>query len=551
MIDSHCMIDSRYLRTLEKQRVLDEQELESMMADRGRFLSCALSNYLKCLQFGDRHDMRVFRVTSLWFDNASQSEINDTMQKGADQIKSCKFLPLMYQLAARMGVAQPHNPSLFYSTLNSLIERVVLDHPHHSLFIILALANANKDSDVGSERSTVRRSRLSKSSSNSEEEPEAQQGRMQAAVNMLERLRQSRRADILRDMENLCDAYIELANWDVTRYKTETSAIKLPSGALLTKLNNLETVAMPTLTTKIDPTGVYADVVHIRSFESTFKLAGGINLPKIITCLGSDGVSRRQLVKGKDDLRQDAVMQQVFEMVNDLLQRDTESSRRHLKVRTYKVIPLSQRSGLLEWCEGTIPLGSYLCGGVNGAHERYRPQDLTACKCRKRMMAAVEKNYKRKHEAYLSLCDNFRPVFRHFFMERFPEPGDWYEKRLAYTRSVATNSIVGYIVGLGDRHVQNILIDCKTAELVHIDLGVAFEQGKILPTPETVPFRLTRDIVDGMGVAGVNGVFRRQKLQGLEDSVQLSVSGQVNQLIQAALDPKNLCRLFPGWQPYI
>ena len=68
---------------------------------------------------------------------------------------------------------------------------------------------------------------------------------------------------------------------------------------------------------------------------------------------------------------------------------------------------------------------------------------------------------------------------------------------------------VGYIVGLGDRHVQNILIDCKTAELVHIDLGVAFEQGKILPTPETVPFRLTRDIVDGMGVSGVNGVFRR------------------------------------------
>ena len=39
--------------------------------------------------------------------------------------------------------------------------------------------------------------------------------------------------------------------------------------------------------------------------------------------------------------------------------------------------------------------------------------------------------------------------------------------------------------------------------------GVAFEQGRILPTPETVPFRLTRDIVDGMGVAGVEGVFRR------------------------------------------
>ena len=39
--------------------------------------------------------------------------------------------------------------------------------------------------------------------------------------------------------------------------------------------------------------------------------------------------------------------------------------------------------------------------------------------------------------------------------------------------------------------------------------GIAFEQGHILPTPETVPFRLTRDVVDGMGVMGVEGVFRR------------------------------------------
>lgn len=33
---------------------------------------------------------------------------------------------------------------------------------------------------------------------------------------------------------------------------------------------------------------------------------------------------------------------------------------------------------------------------------------------------------------------------------------------------------VGYIVGLGDRHVQNILIDEETSELVHIDLGEGF-----------------------------------------------------------------------------
>ena len=51
-----------------------------------------------------------------------------------------------------------------------------------------------------------------------------------------------------------------------------------------------------------------------------------------------------------------------------------------------------------------------------------------------------------------------------------------YERRLTYMRSVATSSIVGYILGLGDRHVSNILIDCQTAEMVHIDFGIAFDQ---------------------------------------------------------------------------
>lgn len=60
----------------------------------------------------------------------------------------------------------------------------------------------------------------------------------------------------------------------------------------------------------------------------------------------------------------------------------------------------------------------------------------------------------------------------------------------------------GYIIGLGDRHSHNILLDRKTAEVVHIDLGVAFEQGRFLNTPELVPFRLTSNIVDGMGATG-------------------------------------------------
>ena len=43
----------------------------------------------------------------------------------------------------------------------------------------------------------------------------------------------------------------------------------------------------------------------------------------------------------------------------------------------------------------------------------------------------------------------------------------------------------------------------------------------------------------------------KQKLDGVEDGVNLSVSGQVNHLIRQAMDPNNLCRLFPGWQPWV
>ena len=50
-----------------------------------------------------------------------------------------------------------------------------------------------------------------------------------------------------------------------------------------------------------------------------------------------------------------------------------------------KVIPLSQRSGIVEWCENTVPLGEYLIGRPGtktGAHSRYYPEDWTSLDCR-------------------------------------------------------------------------------------------------------------------------------------------------------------------------
>ena len=52
---------------------------------------------------------------------------------------------------------------------------------------------------------------------------------------------------------------------------------------------------------------------------------------------------------------------------------------------TVQVVPLSQRSGIVEWCEGTVPLGEYLVNAHTGAHLRYNPRDWPSKLCRQKM----------------------------------------------------------------------------------------------------------------------------------------------------------------------
>ena len=71
---------SRYYRTLEKQRQIDEQEQQSLLRDRERFLLCAIDNLIKCLQHHDKYDLKVFRLISLWFDNACCEKVSKYMK---------------------------------------------------------------------------------------------------------------------------------------------------------------------------------------------------------------------------------------------------------------------------------------------------------------------------------------------------------------------------------------------------------------------------------------------------------------------------------------
>jgi FKBP12-rapamycin complex-associated protein len=70
-------------------------------------------------------------------------------------------------------------------------------------------------------------------------------------------------------------------------------------------------------------------------------------------------------------------------------------------------------------------------------------------------------------------------------------------------------SIVGYILGLGDRNLNNLLMNRETGKIVHIDLSDCFEIAmKRDKFPEKVPFRLTRMLVRALGITEVEGNFR-------------------------------------------
>jgi phosphatidylinositol kinase/protein kinase (PI-3 family) len=97
---------------------------------------------------------------------------------------------------------------------------------------------------------------------------------------------------------------------------------------------------------------------------------------------------------------------------------------------------------------------------------------------------------------------------------RKADPSTWLQARTTFTRSTAAWSLAGHVVGLGDRHCDNLLVDLVTGANVQIDFGHLFDSGRELPIPEIVPFRLTQNITDSFGVCGVEGPFRNSCCAG-------------------------------------
>ncbi|KAF4551272.1 Serine/threonine-protein kinase tel1-like protein [Elsinoe fawcettii] len=564
---------------------LDNQEYLRMLRVRNELVTQALSNYLRALAASEKHDSYVVRFFALWLDHDDSDEAQSAVAQCLKDVPSWKFVTLLNQIMSRLQATEEK----FQRLLAGLVGRICGEHPYHSIYHLFASVNVK----VGPNDSAAKL-------------------RKQAAEKIAHDLKSSKKTgELVSNVWAANSLYHNLAGAKVdTGRAMKFSIQQVPAAKEMNKRIPPMHIPPATLHLKIRPRADYRDVPYIARFREELSIASGLSAPKVLTARSSDGKDYKMLFKGgNDDLRQDAIMEQVFSSVSSMLRNHTDTRRRNLHIRTYVVLPLTHTSGIIEFVPNSLPLHDF----VVPAHQRYHPTDMHPDQARSAIKKVQESNRETRIKTYQNVTSKYSPVLRHFFFERFETPQVWFEKRTAYARSTAAISILGHVLGLGDRHCHNILLDELSGEVIHIDLGVAFEMGRVLPVPEVVPFRLTRDIVDGFGIAGVEGVFRRcceftlqalrEEKSGImtllnvlrydplyswtvsplrakrmmdekQDAVEgkkeegpaeaeralavvekklgraLSVKATVAELIQVAGDERNLAVLFAGWAAY-
>ncbi|EGT51239.1 CBN-ATM-1 protein [Caenorhabditis brenneri] len=365
----------------------------------------------------------------------------------------------------------------------------------------------------------------------------------------------------------------------------------------------LHLLPIPTISQKIGRPGDLStnNLITWKSHQDTFTIADGLSAPKIWEIQGSDGKWYKTVWK-KDDVRQDVLVEQMFDVTNNMLEKRM--------LRTYNVVPLDTECGIIEFCGGTVSLKELLCGANRngGLHQEFNPEEQNAAKVSIMMKQVQAESTETRRRVFRDICQEYSPVFRHFFYTQFPTAHIWRQKIIDYRRSLATWSVVCYMVGLGDRHASNILFDEKLCTFVHIDLGMILEYSKrTLPVPEQVPFRISRDVLDpiliegiengqlaedciqimeklkenGKVILGVASALLRQtmtnfkeaieeqknrpsyisemaigrlrdKLRGTDDGVTAQNSNlQIRRLLREATNADNLSRMFCGWMPFL
>jgi FKBP12-rapamycin complex-associated protein len=339
-------------------------------------------------------------------------------------------------------------------------------------------------------------------------------------------------------------------------------------------------------------------VIRIQSFNRELTVIESKQRPRKLEMVGSNGIHYTFLLKAHEDTRLDERVMQLFSFINTFIETSTLLLRSRLSITTYKVIPITAEVGLIGWVPDCSTLFDIL--------KLYREKNNMQVEAEWQHIGATCPNYDS-----LPLADKAR-VFQQAYgkstgldlkvmlFDNSADTADWLDRRTNYTASLATTSIAGYILGLGDRHMCNIMMKRRSAKLVHIDFGDSFEVALHRERwPERVPFRLTRLLINALEIGGIRGTFRascenlltllrknasqivgvlsvftydplrqwsvgnsgekteamaiidriKDKLDGNDfpGVRQLTVEQQVERLVKEATAVENLCGMFKGW----
>ncbi|XP_045042014.2 DNA-dependent protein kinase catalytic subunit isoform X3 [Desmodus rotundus] len=254
---------------------------------------------------------------------------------------------------------------------------------------------------------------------------------------------------------------------------------------------------------------------RVAGFDERVKTMTSIRKPKRIIIRGHDEREYPFLVKWGEDLRQDQRIEQLFEVMNVILSQDAACSQRNMQLKTYHVIPMTSRLGLIEWIENTFTLKDLLLSNMSQEEKTAYTSDPKAPQFEyrdwlrkisgKHDIGAYMLVYKKANRT--ETVSSFRKresrvpagLLKRAFLKMSTGPEAFLALRSHFASSHALMCISHWILGIGDRHLNNFMVSMETGRMIGIDFGHAFGSAtQFLPVPELMPFRLTRQFINLM-----------------------------------------------------
>ncbi|KAJ3294404.1 phosphatidylinositol kinase- protein kinase tor1 [Rhizoclosmatium sp. JEL0117] len=515
----------------------------------------AINSFFHAIALSKTNSLQdTLRLLTTWFKYGHEHEVNSAVAEGCGSVSVDTWLQVIPQLIARI-----HSHSDFQRLVHKLLSDVGKEHPQALVYSITVASKSQSKSESRKNAAVAIMDRMRTHSANLIEQVlvvseelirvailwlEAWHGGLEEAsqcyynfndvdgmMNVLDPLHKSLEMgpETLKEVSfyqaygrDLLEAYDWCKSFKVSKNVNDMNQAwdlyykvfrkihqQLPQ---LTTLDlsfvSPKLVAATDLELAVPGTYKSGDpIVKILSFEPMLKVMQSKARPRRLTIKGADGVDYQYLLKGHDDMRQDERVMQLFGLVNTLLKLDAETFQRQLSIKRYTVTPLSENSGLI----GFVPN----CDTLNQIIKDYRESRKIILNIESKLMSEMNPN--RESLTLLQKVEIFeyamnktdgKDLYKMLWL-RSKNSEVWLDRRTNYTRSLALMSMVGYILGLGDRHPNNLMIDRFTGQVVHIDFGDCFESAMDRDKfPEKVPFRLTRMLVNAMEVSGIEGNFR-------------------------------------------